>query len=76
MHLPVARKAAGGARFAVEDTEFPEDVHDACADHLWHLSLRPEGIGLKAPLASRRPLRGSEREIHDVAPCHSRRPCA
>lgn len=28
-HLPVAHKATVGAWFPVEDTEFPEDVHDA-----------------------------------------------
>ena len=89
-HLPVAHKATVGAWFPVEDTEFPEDVHDAftyqtftkddnarygrahpsnprlegkwrhtsilptifpshmyvlAPDHLWYLSLRPNGVG-------------------------------
>ena len=89
-HLPVAHKATVGAWFPVEDTVFPEEVHDAftyqtftkdenarygrahvsntrlqgkerftsilptifpshmyvlAPDHLWYLSLRPEGTG-------------------------------
>ena len=89
-HLPVAHKATVGAWFPVEDTVFPEAVHDAftyqtftkdenarygrahasntrlqgkerftsilptifpthmyvlAPDHLWYLSLRPEGTG-------------------------------
>ena len=89
-HLPVAHKATVGAWFPVEDTVFPEEVHDAftyqtftkdenarygrahvsntrlqgkerftsilptifpshmyvlAPDHLWYLSLRPDGTG-------------------------------